>query len=235
MLELVLACACALSLAQPAAPQPADITGRWDLSMTTPQGTSPTTLVLKKDGEKIVGTLSAPQGDLPVEASVKDKAVNIWFTVPTQNGPINIAMTGTIDADAMKGSVDFGGRGQGEWSAKRGAAPAPDATSDAKPDGRIDVTGTWTLDVTTAAGSGTPTVVLKQTGEALAGHYSGQLGETDVTGTLKGNAIEFALDVSVQGTALHIVYSGTADAAAMKGTVRLGDFGDGTFTGKKTK
>jgi hypothetical protein len=54
-----------------------------------------------------------------------------------------------------------------------------------------------------------------------------------MTGTVKGSAVEFSFDVSVQGTALHIVYAGTADASSMKGTVKLGDFGEGTFTGKK--
>jgi hypothetical protein len=76
---------------------------------------------------------------------------------------------------------------------------------------------------------------LTQEGEKLSGRYSGQLGEAPLTGTLKGTAIEFAIDVSVQDTAFHIVYAGTADKGAMKGTVRLGDLGDGTFTAKKTR
>ena len=100
-------------------------------------------------------------------------------------------------------------------------------------DARVDVTGTWAMSVESAAGTGTPAVVLKQDGEKLTGRYSGQFGEAPLTGSLKGAAIEFSFDVSVQGTALHIVYTGTADASSMKGTVKLGDFGDGTFTGKK--
>ena len=50
---------------------------------------------------------------------------------------------------------------------------------------------------------------------------------------IKGNAIEFAIDVDVQGTAAHITYSGTVDKDSMKGTVKLGDLGEGTFTAKK--
>jgi hypothetical protein len=98
---------------------------------------------------------------------------------------------------------------------------------------RVDVSGTWALAVETGAGSGTPTVVLKQDGEKLTGQYTGQLGEAPLTGTLKGSAIEFSFDVTVEGNALRVTYTGTADATSMKGTVKLADFGEGTFTGKK--
>ena len=37
----------------------------------------------------------------------------------------------------------------------------------------IDVTGKWTFEVTTSAGSGMPTVTFKQSGDTLTGHYSG--------------------------------------------------------------
>jgi hypothetical protein len=50
---------------------------------------------------------------------------------------------------------------------------------------------------------------------------------------MKGNAIEFAIDVEVQGVSAHNVYSGTVEKDSMKGTVKLAYFGDGTFTAKK--
>ena len=100
-------------------------------------------------------------------------------------------------------------------------------------DAPIDVTGTWAFQVETAAGSGTPTMTLKQDGGKLSGHYSGQLGEAPLTGTVKGNAVEFSFDISAEGNTLHIVYSGTAEKDSMKGTVKLADFGEGTFTAKK--
>ena len=224
--------ACLLFLAQPAAAQRADIAGKWDVAIAMEQGPPPAPLVLKQDGDRLSGTFSTPQGDVPVEATVKEKTVTIWFSVQTQNGPLSMTMSGAVDGDRMTGTMDFAGRGQAQWSAKRaGAALAAPAQADAK----LDVTGTWAFAVETAAGSGTPTITLKQEGTALTGTYSGQLGEAPLTGTLKGAAIEFAIDLSVQGTAVHIVYSGTADNSSMKGTVTLGDFGDGTFTAKKTK
>jgi hypothetical protein len=48
--------------------------------------------------------------------------------------------------------------------------------------GPLTISGTWTFDVVTDAGTGTPTVTLKQDGEKLTGHYSSQtLGEADLT------------------------------------------------------
>jgi len=99
-------------------------------------------------------------------------------------------------------------------------------------DARLDVTGTWAFQVETSGGSGTPTMTFKQDGEKLTGHYSGQLGEAPLTGTVKGNAVEFTIDVKIENNIVHIVYTGTAEKDSMKGTVKLGDF-DGTFTAKK--
>jgi len=85
----------------------------------------------------------------------------------------------------------------------------------------VDVTGKWAFTVETTAGSGTPNFTFKQDGEKLTGHYSGQLGEADVTGTVKGQAISFTFTADVEGK------------DAMKGTVKLAGLGEGTFTGKR--
>ena len=99
---------------------------------------------------------------------------------------------------------------------------------------KIDVTGKWAFAVETSAGSGTPTITLKQDGEKLAGHYSGQLGEADLTGSVKGQDVSFKFTVDVQGNVLECTYIGTAENKdAMKGKVSIAGLGDGTFTAKK--
>jgi hypothetical protein len=98
-----------------------------------------------------------------------------------------------------------------------------------------NVTGTWIFNVETGQGSGSPTLTFKQDGEKLTGHYSSQtLGEADLTGTVKGSAIQFAFNVNAQGTQIDVVYAGTVEGATMKGTVNMaGGQLSGTFTGKK--
>lgn len=99
---------------------------------------------------------------------------------------------------------------------------------------KVDVTGKWTFDVETAAGSGTPTLTLKQDGEKLTGHYSGQLGEADFTGTVKGQAIYIKFAIDVQGNQLEYIYDGTIESKdAMKGKVSIVGLGDGTFAAKR--
>jgi hypothetical protein len=208
-----------------------DIVGSWQVNITAGQAQGRSApLVLRREGTNVVGTISTPQGDQNVEARVTGKAVMLWFSVRTQNGLTNVTMKGTVDGDVMNGTIDYGS-GQGEWTAKRSAAGAAAAQQPAE--ARTDISGTWAFQVEFSGGTGTPTMTFKQDGEKLTGHYSGQLGEAPLAGTVKGNAVEFAIDVEIQGTAAHIVYSGTVDKDSMKGTVKLADFGEGTFTAKK--
>jgi hypothetical protein len=233
---IIAAAALLLATGAPSYAQNADITGKWDLTVTTSQGPMPTSaMVLKKDGEKIVGTISGPQGDISVEAEIKEKAVSIWASVPTQQGPIDVTFSGAVDGNTMKGTVDFGGRGGGDWSARRAdTQPAPATPAPAAQD-KIDVSGTWAFEVTTDFGTGNSTMVFKQDGEKLTGQYSGTYGEAALTGTVKGKDITFSYDLVRETVTVHVVYAGVVEKDTMKGTLSLGDMGNGSFTGKKTK
>jgi hypothetical protein len=96
-----------------------------------------------------------------------------------------------------------------------------------------DVTGTWIMAVQTGAGSGSPTFVLVQKGDALSGSYKGQLGEAPVTGTVKGDEVTIEYKVEGQAGSLAVKYSGKTDGKTMSGKVSLGQLGEGTFTGTK--
>ena len=105
----------------------------------------------------------------------------------------------------------------------------------AQTDAKADVTGKWLFNVTTNAGTGTPTVTFKQQGDSITGHYSSQtLGEADLKGTVKDRKINFNFRVEIQGTTLTVTYSGTVEGNdAMKGTIDIGGQATGTFTAKK--
>jgi len=95
-----------------------------------------------------------------------------------------------------------------------------------------DVSGKWTFQVETTAGSGTPTFTLKQAGEKLTGKYSGALGDADITGTVTGNTVTIQFEAS----GMNVVYKGELQGAdSMKGTVDLGGQAQGTFTGTRAK
>src|SRR5271154_4878146 len=96
-----------------------------------------------------------------------------------------------------------------------------------------DVTGTWIMTVETSAGSGSPTFVLVQKGDALSGSYKGQLGEAQVTGTVTGDGVVIEYKVDAQGQTLAVKYTGKVAGNSMSGKVSLGQFGEGTFKGTK--
>jgi hypothetical protein len=233
----VLFCAFGVAIAAPAPAQTLDASGTWDLTFNTQNGPMQASMTIKRDGEKLAGTMTGPQGDVAVEGVQKDKTVALSLSVQTPNGPFAIAMNGTLAGDALNGTVDFGGRSQSEWAAKRRAeaaattAAAPQSQGDKE---KVDVTGAWAFTIETGNGTASPSVTFKQDGEKLTGHYSSQvLGERDFTGTVKGNAINFTIDADIQGQAVKITYSGTVEKDTMKGKVVFGELGEGTFTGKK--
>ena len=97
-----------------------------------------------------------------------------------------------------------------------------------------DVSGAWDFTVETQAGAGNPTFVFKQDGEKLTGTYTGLLGKAEVTGTVKGDKIEFQFEASYEGQKFKIRYSGTIESPTrMKGTAEFADMGSATWTATK--
>jgi hypothetical protein len=226
---------CAVALAGPVPVQTTDMSGTWDVTFNTQNGPMAASITIRKDGDKLAGTMTGPQGDVAVEGSQKDNAIALNLSVQTPNGQFAIAMSGRQDGDAVAGTVDFGGRGQGEWTGKRrGALPTASTPAAVQAEKPAEVSGVWAFTIETGSGTSTPTVTFKQDGEKLMGHYSSQvLGERDFTGTIKGNAINFTVEADLQGQAIKVTYSGTVDKDTMKGKVVLGELGEGTFTAKR--
>ncbi len=76
-----------------------------------------------------------------------------------------------------------------------------------------DVTGTWQFTVETSQGTGSPTAVLQQQGEQLTGTFKSQvLGEVKITGSVKGNAIEFGFEGDAGGQTMKVSYKGTIES-----------------------
>jgi hypothetical protein len=96
-----------------------------------------------------------------------------------------------------------------------------------------NVTGEWAFTVTTDQGAGNPVITFNQDGEKLTGKYAGQLGNADLTGTVKGSAIHFTFTLDVQGQQAPVTYDGTVEKNTMKGKMDIGGMVNGTFTATK--
>ena len=113
------------------------------------------------------------------------------------------------------------------WTAFAAAAVLTTATAIAGQAAKTDLTGKWTFNVETAAGSGQPTITLKQDGSFTDARF-------ELTGNVKGAEFTFKFNVDAQGNNLECTYKGTVDAKdAAKGTVNIAGLADGTFTAKK--
>lgn len=97
-----------------------------------------------------------------------------------------------------------------------------------------DVSGTWTFEVKLDAGSGSPTFSFQQKGDAITGKYQGQLGESEVKGTVTGNKIKFSFKLEQGGEAMVVEYDGVIESAtSMKGSTKYGTFANGSWTATK--
>ncbi|HUP51630.1 MAG TPA: hypothetical protein VM198_04090 [Longimicrobiales bacterium] len=100
----------------------------------------------------------------------------------------------------------------------------------------VDLTGTWSMEVTTDQGTTTPSMTLEQHGDHVMGRYSSEtLGDADLEGSVTGNQVRLAFEADLQGQAVPVVYVATIDAnGVMSGTIDLaGGLATGTFTARR--
>jgi hypothetical protein len=240
---LLFAAALALSAAPLQAQAPVDITGEWEVTINSPQGTNQASLALKKDGDKLAGSMKSARGERPLDSvTLKGSDIEFKMTRNLQGNDVVFTYTGKVEKDQMKGAADFGGLATGDWSAVRKPAGAPASATGSAPalpppassGPAVDITGTWLFDVETGAGSGQPTFTFKQEGEKLTGTYSGAFGKANLTGTLKGNEVKFSFTADAGGQSADITYAGKVTSKdSMQGSVQLGGFGDGSWSGKR--
>jgi len=96
------------------------VDGTWNLTMDTPMGERASTLVVKVAGGNLEGTQSAEGQTAQIfEGRVNGNDVG-WKVSITQPMPLTLDFSGTVDGDAMSGSVQLGMFGSSPFRAKRG-------------------------------------------------------------------------------------------------------------------
>jgi hypothetical protein len=103
-----------------AAPSMGGAAGTWEVILKTGGGDFPVSAMLTDEAGKISGTLTSQMGDVPVTGTMEGKALKLSLVAKTPQGDIPIVLTGDVAGDEIiNGKADFGGMGQGEWTAKR--------------------------------------------------------------------------------------------------------------------
>lgn len=107
-------------LANAADDKAADPVGTWNCEYEIGGQTRTSTLKIKKDGDKLTGTMSWPNQDETKVKDLKLKDGTLTFSaerkLPNMDDPITVEYTLKIDGDKLKGkgSSDFGGEKR-EW------------------------------------------------------------------------------------------------------------------------
>lgn len=98
----------------------ADMTGTWNLSVESPQGTSNPSLELTQDGENVTGTYTSSMlGEADVSGTEKDGEFNLTADVSAQGQVLTLTYTGKVDGDSLTGSLDLGGMGSADFTGTR--------------------------------------------------------------------------------------------------------------------
>src|SRR5690349_517950 len=100
--------------------QSAAIDGNWDVDLGSPGGAVKFRVALKVEGDKLTATFVGGNGDRrQLGAKLEGNVVTLSFNTPPEFGEILITMTGSFEGDDIKGTADYAGFGQYDWSGKR--------------------------------------------------------------------------------------------------------------------
>ncbi|MCZ6853669.1 MAG: hypothetical protein O7G86_07100 [Gammaproteobacteria bacterium] len=94
--------------------------------------------------------------------------------------------------------------------------------------------GTWNTTMNTPMGAQNGTMTLSTDGGTLTGTLKSPQGEIELNdGTVDGDNLTWKADIT-SPMAMTLEFSATVDGDSMSGNVKLGAFGDATFTGTRT-
>jgi hypothetical protein len=105
-----------------ASAQAVDVSGTWNMEVTTDQGTTTPSMTLEQHGDHLVGRYTSETlGDADVEGSVTGNEVRISFEADLQGQGVPVVYVATVDADGvMSGTIDVaGGLATGTFTARR--------------------------------------------------------------------------------------------------------------------
>ena len=105
----------------------ANVSGEWNLTVETANGTYTPSVVFKQDGETLAGTYKSQFGETSLKGTIKGNEIKFSFTISPQGQDLVIEYSGTVDGDTMKGKAKFGEAGEGTFTGKKKAAETPAA------------------------------------------------------------------------------------------------------------
>ncbi len=205
------------------APPPADVTGNWILRITSPRGVQEPVLKLEKAGDKYVGALTDPRGQVtPVkEIQYKDGELTFQVVGERQGQKFALDYTAHVTGEKIKGKMSVRGR---NFSINiDGHRESP-------------IEGVWKINFTLESGQKLgASIKVKQNGDKLDGDFVGITGNKTKVKDIKFKDGEIAFDVADQvenKKDITFHYTGKVVADKINGTVAWAGDGNEKFSFK---
>jgi len=99
--------------------EPANVAGKWNVTLQLESITGHPVILLKQDGEKLTGTYEGRYGQSELKGSIKEKEIEFSVSIVAEGMQTQGVFAGKVDGDTMSGEVSYEGAGDGTWSATR--------------------------------------------------------------------------------------------------------------------
>jgi hypothetical protein len=98
---------------------------------------------------------------------------------------------------------------------------------------QADAAGEWTVSFATPSGPAEFTMYVAQEGARLTGRLTSDAGEFPLRGTVDGDTVTIRWTLPDAGRLLDVTFTAKINGDEMSGTARLGDRGQGPFSGQR--
>lgn len=97
-----------------------DVSGDWELTMTTQRGERTQDIHFEQEGENLTVTMTGFRGDeVTGEGTIKENKIEWTITRSTPRGEMTITYTGEVEGDKMSGQAQMGSFRTFDWEATR--------------------------------------------------------------------------------------------------------------------
>ena len=100
--------------------QEVDVSGTWNMTVQSQQGTTNPTVTLEQDGQSLTGRYSSQTlGNADVTGSVDGNEITFSFTANVGGQSVPVSYTATVEGEEMSGSLNLAGQAAGSFTATR--------------------------------------------------------------------------------------------------------------------
>jgi hypothetical protein len=102
------------------AAQAVNVSGEWEMKVTTPRGERISPLKFEQNGENLIVTTTNRAGEeITGEGTLKGSDIQWSIVRSTPRGDFTVTYTGKVEGDTMKGQAAMGDMGTMDWTAAR--------------------------------------------------------------------------------------------------------------------